>query len=119
MDEAQALAPDDTAKSEICAVRNMAYTQQMLVDPQTRWMTYGQQAAQTLQTGMKLNPNNPRLYYLQGMSLFNTPVQFGGGKDKAKPLFEKAIELYKVENPLPLYPNWGRSHAEQQLALCQ
>ena len=40
-----------------------------------------------------LNANNPRLYYFRGMSLFNTPEQFGGGKDKAKPVFEKAAEL--------------------------
>ena len=68
---------------------------------------------------MELNPNNPRLYYLQGMSLFNTPEQFGGGKDKAKPVFEKAVELYKAEQPKPLYPHWGQQQAEDMLAKCQ
>ena len=67
--------------SEICTIRNMAATQQMMIDPQTRWQTYGMEASAALQTGMKLDPNNPRLYYLQGMSLFNSPEQFGGGKD--------------------------------------
>src|SRR6266705_5582714 len=27
--------------SEICEIRNMAATQQMMIDPQTRWATYG------------------------------------------------------------------------------
>ena len=46
------------------------------------------------------------------------PVQFGGGKDKAKPLFEKAVALFKAAQPKPLYPNWGKEQAEAQLALC-
>ncbi len=89
------LAPDNIAKSEIETVRNMAATQQMMVNPQARWGTYGKAAGDALQKAMKLNANNPRVYYLQGMSMMGTPVQFGGGKDKAIPLFEKAIELYK------------------------
>src|SRR5581483_11584936 len=68
--------------AELYAVENMAATQQMLMDPQTRWATNGKDAATALQKGMAADPNNPRLYYLQGMSLFGTPPQFGGGKDK-------------------------------------
>ena len=117
-DKAEAAAPDNTAKSEIETLRNMAATQSMMVDPQTRWQTYGMEAGAALQKGMQLDPNNPRLYYLQGMSLFGTPEQFGGGKDKAKPVFEKAVELFKAAQPKPLYPNWGKEQAEAQLALC-
>lgn len=105
--------------SEICEIRNMAATQQMMIDPQSRWATYGQDAAAQLKKGMELNPNNPRLYYLQGMSVFNTPEQFGGGKTKAKPIFEKAVELFKAEQPKPLYPRWGQKQAEDMLAQCQ
>jgi hypothetical protein len=105
--------------SEICEIRNMAATQQMMIDPQTRWATYGKQASEALQTGMKINPNNPRLYYLQGMSVFNTPASFGGGKEKAKPIFERAVELFKAEQAKPLYPHWGQKQAEDMLAQCQ
>jgi hypothetical protein len=118
-DKAEALTTDNADKSEIAALRNMAATQQMIVDPQTRWQTYGMEAAQALQQGMQENPNNPRLYYLQGQSLFNTPEQFGGGKDKAKPVFEKAVELFKAEQPKPLYPHWGQQQAVDMLAKCQ
>jgi hypothetical protein len=105
--------------AETYAVENMAATQQMLVDPQSRWATNGKDASAALQKGLALDPNNPRLYYLQAMSLFNTPSQFGGGKDKAKPVFEKSIALYKSAQPKPLYPTWGRKQAEDMLAQCQ
>lgn len=105
--------------SEISTIRNMAATQQMMVNPQERWQSYGKEAGEALQKGMQADPNNPRLFYLQGMSLFNTPEQFGGGKAKAKPVFEKAVALYKVEKVKPLYPNWGQKQAEEMLAKCQ
>ena len=117
-DKAEALTTDDSDKAEILSLRNMAATQQMVVDPQTRWQTYGAEAGAALQKAMELNPNNPRLYYLQGMSLFNRPEQFGGGKDKAKPVFEKAVALYKAEQAKPLYPHWGLQQAEDMLAKC-
>ena len=105
--------------AEIYALRNMSATQQMMVDPQTRWQTYGQQASAYLQSGLKLDPDNPRLYYLQAESVMNTPEAFGGGKAKAKPIFEKSIELFRKEQPKPLYPHWGQERAEEELAKCQ
>jgi hypothetical protein len=107
------------SNSEIYAVRNMAATQQMLIDPQNRWMTYGQDASADLEKGLKLDSTNPRLYYLKGMSLFNTPVAFGGGKDAAKPAFEKAVALFESAQVKPLYPNWGKKDAQAMLAKCQ
>ena len=117
-DKAEATATDNTAKSEIETLRNMAATQQMMVDPQSRWQTNGAEAGTALQKGMQLDPKNPRLYYLQGMSVFNTPEQFGGGKDKAKPILAKAVELFNAAQPKPFYPDWGKKQAEDQLALC-
>lgn len=105
--------------AELYAVENMSATQQMLIDPQSRYMSYGKTAADALQKGMQVDPNNPRLYYLQAMSVFGTPPQFGGGKDKAKPLFEKSIALFKSAQPKPLYPTWGQKQAEDMLAQCQ
>jgi hypothetical protein len=105
--------------SEIYVLRNMSATQQMMVDPQTRYMTYGVQAGKDLEIATQLNPDNPRIYYLKGESLFNTPVAFGGGKDKAKPMFEKAIALFQTDKPKPLWPNWGRERSEAELAKCQ
>ena len=118
-DKAESIAATDADKAEILSIRNMSATQQMMVDPQNRWMSYGQAAGQALEKGLKLDPNNPRLYYLRGMSLFGTPEQFGGGKDKAKPSFEKAVQLYNEQKPKKLYPNWGQKQSEDMLAKCQ
>ncbi len=118
LDKADALATSNEDKAEILTVRNMAATQQMLVDPQSRYMTFGAEAGQDLQKAMTLNPNNPRLYYLQGMSVFGTPEQFGGGKAKAKPIFQKAVDLGKAEQQKPLYPHWGLDMSEAMLAAC-
>ncbi|HMG69037.1 MAG TPA: hypothetical protein VK588_15170 [Chitinophagaceae bacterium] len=114
-DKAEALDKN----SEIYVLRNMSATQQMMVDPQTRYMTYGVQAGKDLETAIQLNPDNPRIYYLKGESLINTPPAFGGGKDKAKIMFEKALALYKTDKPKPLWPNWGRERSEVELAKCQ
>ena len=105
--------------SEFQALRDMAAVQQMMVDPQNRWQTYGTEAATALQKGMQMDPKNPRLYYLQGMSVFNTPEQFGGGKAKAKPVFQQAADLFKTEEKKPLTPTWGAQQNDQMLAQCQ
>ena len=118
-DKAESLATTDADKAEILSLRNMSGTQQMMVDPQARWMSYGQAAGQALERALKLDPNNPRLHYLKGMSLFGTPAQFGGGKDKAKPVFEKAVQLYKEQKPKELYPTWGQKQAEDMIVQCQ
>jgi hypothetical protein len=91
----------------------------MLVDPQTRWASYGQEAGRYLQQAKQLNANNPRLYYLEGASIFGTPEQFGGGKANAKPILEKAVALYKAEQQKPFYPHWGQRQAEDMLAQCK
>lgn len=105
--------------SEIYVLRNMAYTQQMLVDPQTRWQTAGKQGGEALEKGMKMDPNNPRLYFLQGSGIFNTPEQFGGGKAKAKPILEKAMQLFEKEKPEKLHPSWGKKPTADLLAQCK
>jgi hypothetical protein len=118
-DKADSLTSENNDKSEILSLRSIAATQQMLVDPQSRYMTYGQQASGYLQKGLQLNAANPRLYYLQGMSTFNTPEQFGGGKAKAKPIFEKSVALYKAEQAKALYPQWGSEQATHMLSQCE
>jgi hypothetical protein len=105
--------------SEIYVLRNMSATQQMLVDPQARYMTYGIKAKNDLEIAIKLNPDNPRIYYLQGESLLGTPLAFGGGKDKAKPLFEKALALFQTDKPKPMWPDWGLERTKEDLAKCQ
>jgi hypothetical protein len=115
--KAEAIEPKS---SEIFVLKNMATTLHMLVDPQTRWQQYGPKGSQFLTTAKQLDPNNPRIYLMEGQSVFGMPAQFGGGKDKAKPIFEKSLELFAVsKRPNNLYPNWGKKSAESMLERCK
>lgn len=114
--KAEALEPKN---AEIYIVRNMIATLHMMVDPQSRWMQYGGEAGKALATAKQLDPTNPRIYFLEGQSLFGTPPQFGGGKDKAKPVFEKSVQLFDTYKPASeLHPNWGKNAAIAMVAKC-
>lgn len=115
--KAEALEPNN---SELFCLRQMVAIQQMTVDPMSRYMTYGAEASTALEKATKADPNNPRIYYLNGQTLMNTPEAFGGGKAVAKKNFEKALELYKTFQPAsPFHPSWGKADAEKSLAACQ
>ena len=115
--KAEALEPNN---SELFCLRQMTATLQMLVDPMSRWQSYGTEASNAVEKAIKADPNNPRSYYLKGQNLMGTPEAFGGGKAVAKKLFEKSVELYKTFQPAsPFHPNWGKEETEKLLAACQ
>ena len=95
--------------SEIAVIKSMIATAHMSVDPQNRYMKYMTAINSNIEKAKILDPTNPRPVYLEGQQKFYTPPAFGGGKDVAKPLFEKALAMFgtfKVESEL--YPNWGK-----------
>ena len=115
LNKAEALSKDN---SEIYVVRKMIATLRLMGDPMSRYMTYGPQAAQALETAKKLNPNNPRVFYLEGQDKFFTPAQFGGSKEDAVTLWNEALKKFDTFKPADgLAPNWGRRNTEYFLAL--
>ena len=118
LDRAEKLTISGDDLSEIYVLKEVSATQQMMVDPQNRYGTFGLQATADLEKAASYNASNPRIYYLQGMRAFNTPSQFGGGKDKAKPLFAKAVALYANAIDKIYYPKWGKKESENMLANC-
>jgi hypothetical protein len=107
LNKAEALSKDN---SEIYLVRKMIATIRLMGDPMTRYMQYGPMAEEALQTAIKLNPENPRIYLLQGEDKFYTPEQFGGSKSEAKKLFEQALQKFDSFKPASeLDPTWGRN----------
>lgn len=106
--------------SEISCVKAMIATLRMLVNPQQRWQQYGAVIQNELENAKKQDPTNPRPYYLQGQNLRNTPEQFGGGCNTAKPLLEEAIKKYEAFKPASsISPGWGKSQVEKTLAGCK
>jgi hypothetical protein len=90
-----------------------------LVDPPTRWKKYLDLMNVSLDKAKKINPENPRIYYLGGIPVFNKPKIWGGGKNKAKPYFEKAKVLFAKEDKTSiLKPYWGEKENMDYLAKC-
>ena len=110
LNKAEALQQNN---SEIFVVKKMITSLRMMADPMNRYMTYGPKAAEALQTAKTLNPENPRIFLLEGQDKFFTPEQFGGSKTEAKKLFETALQKYTVFKPAtPLDPVWGKPTAQ-------
>lgn len=105
INKAEAMSKDN---SEIYVVKKMIATLRMMADPQNRYQTYGPAAAEALAKAKELNPDNPRVYMLEGQDKFYTPEQFGGSKTEAKALFEEAMKKFDQFKPQSsIYPRWG------------
>jgi hypothetical protein len=114
LNKAEALSKDN---SEIFVLKKMIATLRMMVDPMNRYMTYGPQAQSALDMAKKLNPENPRVYYLEGMDKFQTPEQYGGSKTEAKKLFEVAIQKFDTFKPgTAIDPQWGKNATQYFLS---
>jgi tetratricopeptide (TPR) repeat protein len=80
-------------------------------------MTLGPKSGKALSKAMELDPQNPRIYLLDGMGCYHKPEFVGGGKAKAKQLLTKAVELFETHQPRPSpLPNWGHEQALAWLA---
>lgn len=106
--------------SEIACVKSLIASLRMIVDPQSRWQTYGATAQQELENAKSWDPANPRPYFLQGQGLRYTPEQFGGGCATAKPMLEEALKKFETFKPATeLHPNWGKTEANKLLEGCK
>ncbi len=87
------------------------------VDPMSRWQKYGADFQSALNKAADINPENPRVDYVMGTNVFYTPEGFGGGKDKAKPYFEKALSKFNTFKSKSAYaPNWGKEASQYFLS---
>ncbi|CAG4989246.1 hypothetical protein DYBT9275_00252 [Dyadobacter sp. CECT 9275] len=99
----------------------LAYAAQsrLAADAMNRWEEYGEKFANHIQAAQKLNPGNPRSYYLEGAGLFYTPEQYGGGKEAAKPTLSRAVANYASFKPeTTIHPDWGKEEAAWLLGEC-
>jgi|WetSurMetagenome_2_1015567.scaffolds.fasta_scaffold01283_7 hypothetical protein len=109
----------DSQNDETYVLAALITSARIAVDGQNRGMQYSGIVSQYMEKAEKINPDNPRIYYLKGSSLFYQPEMYGGGKEKAKPYFEKAKELFTKENKTSiLKPNWGEKQNLDYLKQC-
>jgi hypothetical protein len=116
LDRADSLKGD---ASEIFVMRAMVASARIMVDPRTRGAKYGKMSSTFLDSAQVHNPANPRIALTRGTGVYYTPPMFGGGKAKAKPLFEESIQKYATFVPASsIAPHWGKARAEKLLADC-
>jgi hypothetical protein len=114
--KADSISPNN---SEIYTLKAQIASARIGVNPMSRGQKFGMLSAELREKAKDLDKTNPRPFYLEGTSLFYTPPMFGGGKDKAKPAFEKALLLYETFKPASsISPNWGKRSAEYFLKKC-
>jgi hypothetical protein len=103
--------------SEISALKAMLVNLKILVDPVTRWQSYGAEAAALLQVSKEQNPSNPRPYLIEARAKLYTPAAFGGGPEAAKPIIEKALTNFAAFTPEnSIAPGWGWAQAKMLLS---
>lgn len=113
----------DSTNDEVAVLGGLLAQARLSVAPASRHGKYGAIANAYFATAKKLNPENPRIYYLQGNSLFYTPKLFGGGAEKALPLYQKAQELFADDvNTMAVdihKPYWGKEPNDYMIKQCK
>lgn len=100
-------------ESELLTLKAMASFMRMRVNPMERWQKYGGISQEYLAKAKEADPTNPRPWMLQGQSVLFTPEQFGGGKDKAMPILNTAMDKFNAFKPASkIHPNWGKAYCE-------
>ncbi len=113
LDKSMTLKPDE---SENYVLQGYLYEGRIQVDPMTRGQQYVMKSNESFEKAKSIDPDNPRVYFLQGMNIYGTPEAFGGGAKNAKPLFVKASEKYAAFTPVDsIHPNWGKEYNDQIL----
>lgn len=113
---ADSISPNN---SEIYTLRAQIASARISVNPMTRGQKYGMESGEWREKAKELDKTNPRPYYLEGTAYYFTPAMFGGGKDKAKPVFQKALEMYETFKPAStIAPNWGKNSCNYFIKEC-
>ncbi|NOU18149.1 MAG: hypothetical protein HOO91_11395 [Bacteroidales bacterium] len=116
VDEGVKLKPEE---SELLVLKVMILYGLMAVDQTIAMETYPK-TVELLEQAKSLNPDNPRIYLTQAEAIYNMPVEFGGGKEKAKSTLQIAKEKFDKYTPANILdPNWGKERCEMLLGECQ
>jgi hypothetical protein len=117
LEKAEAVSKDN---SEIYVLKSWATSMKIGIDPQARGMEMGMMASMYLEKAIGFNTENPRAYFMKAVGLMYTPEEYGGGKDKAIPVFETALEKFKSFKPEnSIMPAWGKEATENKYAECK
>ena len=118
MVEADQAGNISASNSEIEVLKGYITFMKMSLDPSQRAMAMLPKADAILANAIKLDPDNPRAYYIRGQDTFYSPEAFGGGKDKAKSLLLIASDKFAKASPAVFAPAWGKGNCVDLLKRC-
>ncbi len=117
------IEPMDSTNDEVAILGGLLAQARLSVAPAARHTEYGAIANAYFDKAKKINPDNPRVYFLEGNILFYTPKLMGGGAEKALPLYKKAAELFSEDTGPMLRdissPFWGKEVNEYMIKECK
>lgn len=108
----QASALLDTVKqrnelAEVYVVMSMIYRTKVFINPMTYGRKYGVLSQQYLDKAKNVDPDNPRVIYLDAWVKYYSPKMWGGNKKKARELAQEALRKLP-ETPSGTAPHWGK-----------
>jgi len=113
LDQALELEPEE---SELHVLQAFLYPSRIMVDPMGRGLTYIEKMFASLEKARSLNPDNPRIYFLDGINKLNLPSSMGGGVEVARPILEEAMVKFEAfKKPDQLWPDWGKEAVQAEL----
>lgn len=113
LDQALLLVPNE---SELHVLQAFLYPSRMMVDPMQRGMLFMDKMYSSLELAKKLDPENPRIYFLQANTTLHMPESMGGGSELAKPIFILADQKFEAFQPASdIHPDWGKETNDAEL----
>lgn len=108
----KALSLLDTASqkkelAEVYVVMNRVYQSKVFINPMTYGPKFGPVAFRYQEMARQLDPENPRVIYLDAWMKYYAPKMYGGDKDKARELARLALEKLRAAPASGTAPHWG------------
>jgi len=116
IDKGLLLSPEN---DELIVLKAFYYQAMIMTNPQQFGQSYSMKAAELFSKAQGIEPSNPRAQFLLAQNTYYTPVEYGGGKDRALPLFKKAAGFFKTqETSNYLSPIWGEQTNNKMILEC-
>ena len=117
IDKAIKISPNN---DELLVLEAFYYQAMIMMDPANNGQKYSMKAEELLQKAQYFNKANPRAEFLRAQNNYYRPAQYGGGKEKALPLFKKAAILFENQNTNSyLFPVWGKETNTKMIKQCE
>ncbi|MBK8808185.1 MAG: hypothetical protein IPO21_16785 [Bacteroidales bacterium] len=106
-------------ESELYVLKGFLLNMRLVVNTSARASIYIGPILTAYAIAEKMNPENPRIYYMKGNLTMNLPDFMGGGKEAALPIFKLGKEKFDTfTSSNLLMPRWGRDDCINKIKEC-